>query len=146
MTHSGAGFGGLTRYLLQGEKDNPNPDRVLWTSTRELTLEDPQQTAILMRATAAQGRTDKPVQHLSISLPPDEHLTRDQWEQVIDTTLRDLGLEGNQALIVAHRDTAHERIHLLVNRVHPETLRAWDRWQDRPRLSGNRGCRTPPAI
>jgi hypothetical protein len=134
MTHSGAGFGGLTRYLLHGEKDNPNPDRVLWTSTRELTLEDPQQAAILMRATAAQGRTDKPVQHLSISLPPDEHLSREQWEQVIDTTLRDLGLEGHQALIVAHRDTAHEHIHLLVNRVHPETHLAWNRWQDRPRL------------
>ncbi len=134
MSHSGAGFGGSTRYLLQGKKDNPNPDRVLWTSTRELTLGDPQQAAILMRATAAQGRTDKPVQHISISLPPDEHLSREQWEQVIDTTLRDLGLEGHQALIVAHRDTAHEHIHLLVNRVHPETLRAWDRWQDRPRL------------
>jgi hypothetical protein len=87
-----------------------------------------------MRATAAQGRTDKPVQHLSISLPPDEHLTREQWEQVIDITLKDLGLEGHQALIVAHRDTAHEHIHLMVNRVHPETLRAWNRWQDRPRL------------
>jgi hypothetical protein len=134
MTHSGAGFGGVTRYLLQGEKDHPNPDRVLWTSTRELILEDPQQAAFIMRATAAQGRTDKPVQHLSISLPPDEHLTREQWEQVIDTTLRDLGLDGHQALIVAHRDTAHDHIHLLVNRVHPDTLRAWDRWQDRPRL------------
>jgi hypothetical protein len=134
MTHSGAGFGGLTRYLLQGEKDNPNPDRVLWTSTRELSLDDPQQAAILMRATAAQGRTDKPVQHISISLPPDEHLAQEQWEQVIDTTLRDLGLEGHQALIVAHRDTGHDHIHLMVNRVHPETLRAWNRWQDRPRL------------
>lgn len=60
MTHSGAGFGGSTRYLLQGKKDNPNPDRVLWTSTRELTLEEPQQAAFIMRATAALGRTDKP--------------------------------------------------------------------------------------
>ncbi len=134
MTHSGAGFGGSTRYLLQGKKDNPNPDRVLWTSTRELTLEEPQQAAFIMRSTAALGRTDKPVEHISISLPPDEHLSREQWEQVIDTTLRDLGLEGHQALIVAHRDTAHEHIHLLVNRVHPETFRAWDRWQERRRL------------
>ena len=133
-THSRAGFGSLTRYLLHGKKDNPNPDRVLWTSTRELILEDPQQAAFIMRATAALGRTDKPVQHFSISLPPDEHLSREQWEQVIDTTLRDLGLEEHQALIIALRDTDHEHIHLLVNRVHPETLRAWDRWQDRRRL------------
>ena len=134
MTHSGAGFGGTTRYLLNGKKDHPNPDRVLWTSTRELALEDPQQAAILMRMTAAQGRTREPVQHLSISLAPGEHLSREQWEQVVDTTLRDLGLEGHQVLIVAHQDTAHEHIHLLVNRVHPETHRAWNRWQDRPRL------------
>jgi hypothetical protein len=133
-THSGAGFGGLTRYLLTGKKDDPHPDRVLWTSTRELALEDPREAAVLMRRTAALGHTDKPVQHLSISLAPGEHLTREQWEQVIDTTLRDLGLEGHQALIVAHQDTAHEHIHLMVNRVHPETFRAWDRWQDRPRL------------
>lgn len=133
-THSGAGFGGLTRYLLQGTKDNPDPGRVLWTSTRELALEDPRDAALLMRRTAALGRTDKPAQHLSISLAPGEHLTREQWETVIDTTLRDLGLERHQALIVAHQDTDHEHIHLVVNRVHPETLRAWNRWQDRPRL------------
>ena len=80
--HSGAGFGGLTRYLLHGKKDNPNPERVLWTSTRELALEDPQQAAILMRMTAAQGRTQEPVEHISISIPPHEHLSREQWERV----------------------------------------------------------------
>jgi len=132
--HSGAGFGGLTRYLLHGKKDNPNPERVLWTSTRELALEDPQQAAILMRMTAAQGRTQEPVEHISISIPPHEHLSREQWEQVADNTLRDLGLDGHQVLIVAHRDTAHDHIHLVVNRVHPETYRAWNRWQDQTRL------------
>ena len=80
------------------------------------------------------GQTDKPVQHFSISLRPGEHLSREQWETVVDTTLRDLGLQGHQALIVAHRDKAHEHIHIMVNRVHPETHLAWDRWQDRPRL------------
>jgi hypothetical protein len=133
-THSGAGFGGLTGYLLTGRKDDPHPDRVLWTSTRELALENPREAAVLMRSTAALGNTEKPVQHISISLARGEHLMREQWEQVIDTTLRDLGLEGHQALIVAHQDTKHEHIHLMVNRVHPETYRAWDRWQDRPRL------------
>ena len=132
--HSGAGFGGLTRYLLTGRKDEPNPDRVLWTSTRELALDEPRQAAMVMRATASQGRTDKPTQHLSISLAPHEHLSREQWEKVVDTTLRDLGLEGHQALVVAHQDTSHEHIHIVVNRVHPETHLAWDRWQDRPRL------------
>jgi hypothetical protein len=133
-TGSGAGFGGLTRYLLTGKKDEANPERVLWTSTRELALDEPRHAAAVMRATAAQGQTEKPVQHLSISLPPGEHLSREQWEGVVDITLRDLGLSGHQALVVAHRDKAHEHIHIMVNRVHPETQLAWDRWQDRPRL------------
>jgi hypothetical protein len=133
-SRAGTGFGGLTRYLLHGEKDKPNPDRVLWTSTRELALDEPEQAALLMRMTAAQGRTKKPVHHISISLAPGEHLSREQWENVVDTTLRDLGLEEHQVLIVAHQDTHHEHIHLMVNRVHPQTYRAWNRWQDRPRL------------
>ena len=133
-SHSGSGFGGLTRYLLYGKKADPKPDRVEWTSTRELALEDPREAALLMRMTAAQGRTDEPVHHLSISLAPGEHLSPEQWEKVVDRTLEDLGLEGHQVLVVAHRDTDHEHIHLMVNRVHPETFRAWDRWQDRPRL------------
>ncbi|HEX9943499.1 MAG TPA: relaxase/mobilization nuclease domain-containing protein [Thermoanaerobaculia bacterium] len=133
-SHSGSGFGGLTRYLLFGKKADPKPERVEWTSARELALEDPREAAVLMRMTAAQGRTEEPVQHLSISLAPGEHLAREQWEKVVDRTLQDLGLDGHQVLIVAHRDTDHEHIHLMVNRVHPETFRAWNRWQDRPRL------------
>jgi|GEM_PF-1523013 len=152
-SHSGAGFGGLTRYLMTGRKEDPNPDRVLWTSTRELVLEEPREAAMLMRATAAQGQTAKPVQHLSISLAPGEHLTRDQWEQVVDTTLRDLGLEAHQVLIVAHQDTAQEHIHLMVNRVHPDTHRAWDRWQNKRRFMASLraqeltlGLQTTPSV
>jgi Relaxase/Mobilisation nuclease domain len=132
--HSGSGFGGLTRYLLNGKRDDPKPERVEWTSSRELALEDPYEAAILMRMTAAQGRAAKPVEHFSISLAPGEHLSREQWENVVDRTLQDLGLQGHQVLIVAHRDTDNEHIHLMVNRVHPETFRAWDRWQDQPRI------------
>jgi hypothetical protein len=132
--NNGAGFGGLTKYLMTGRKDNPNPDRVAWTSTRELLLEEPRDAAWMMRLTASLGNAKKPVEHISISLAPGEHLTREQWEQVVDTTMRDLGLEGHQALIVAHKDTAQEHIHLMINRVHPETLRAWGRWQDQNRL------------
>ena len=40
----------------------------------------------------------------------------------------------HQALIVAHKDTEHPHFHVLVNRVNPENLKAWDRWQDRPRM------------
>jgi relaxase-like protein/DNA relaxase TraI-like protein len=141
--NKGGGFGGLCRYLLQGEKDKPNPDRVAWTSTRELALEDPREAAILMRKTAALGRARKPVEHLSFSLAPGEHLSREQWEVLIDRTLKDLGLEGYQVLIVAHQDTKCEHVHLMINRVHPETYRAWDRWRDKCRVIDSMRLREP---
>jgi hypothetical protein len=34
--------------------------------------------------------------------------------------------------MVSHRDRAHAHLHVMVNRIHPETGVAWERWQDRP--------------
>jgi hypothetical protein len=34
--------------------------------------------------------------------------------------------------MVSHRDRAHPHLHVMVNRIHPETGVAWERWQDRP--------------
>lgn len=53
-------------------------------------------------------------------------------QAVADRVLQDLGLSAYQALMVAHRDRAHAHVHIMVNRIHPETGVAWERWQDRP--------------
>jgi hypothetical protein len=55
-------------------------------------------------------------------------------EAVADRVLGDLGLAEHQALLVAHQDRAHPHVHIMVNRVHPETGMAWERWQDRPQI------------
>lgn len=122
----GKGFGGLQRYLLFGSVGDPNPDRVLWTATRNLVSNDPSLAAIQMRATAAQApRVEKPVYHLSLSAAPGERLSRETWEKLADGLLAHLGLEDHHVLIVAHDDTAHQHVHVMINRVHPERLRAW---------------------
>jgi hypothetical protein len=55
-------------------------------------------------------------------------------QQVADRVLGELGLSEHQTLMVAHGDRAHPHVHCMVNRVHPETERAWERWQDRPQI------------
>ena len=55
-------------------------------------------------------------------------------QAIADRVLRDLGLSEHQALLVAHQDRSHPHVHVMVNRVHPETGVAWDRWKDRPRI------------
>lgn len=88
-----------------------------------------------MQATAEQNlRARSPVYHLTISFDRNDTSTPEQMQAVADRVLRDLGLSEHQALLVAHRDRSHPHVHVMVNRVHPETGVAWDRWKDRPRI------------
>lgn len=122
---TGRGFGGLQRYLLEGDRHAPQ-DRVAWTATRHLAATDPELAAVQMRATAAQApRVQKPVFHLVLSAPPGEELDRATWEKIAERVLTHLELADHQALLVAHDDTDHTHLHLMINRVHPERLRAW---------------------
>ena len=132
---TGSGFRGLTDYLRFGSKGSPNPARVAWTDTRNLLSGDPALAPSIMRATAkASKRVKKPVYHMSISWPPEERPDQETIAYVVDEVLKDLGLEAHQALLIAHRHTEHTHVHVVINRVHPETGRAWcNSWDRRHR-------------
>ncbi len=127
----GRGFGGLQNYLLHG-RNGASPDRAVWTSTRNLPITNPEKAAQVMRATASRAvrGTETPVYHLSVSLAPGESLDRPTLEKVADRLLQDLGLEHHQALVAEHGDGAQQHIHLMVNRVNPETRTVWKPWRD----------------
>jgi hypothetical protein len=130
----GKGFLGLARYLEAGSSGEER-DRVAWIESRNLPTTDPQTAARLMAATASLSlRTQRPVYHLSISFDPGDPVDRESMRYVADAVLRKLGLSGHEALIVAHKDTAHPNMHLVVNRVHPETRRAWENSWDWPKI------------
>jgi hypothetical protein len=130
----GTGFAGLQAYLLRGHSGD-DTYRVLWTSARNLATDDPERAAPRMRATAERStRTEKPVWHLTLSAEPGAELNREKWERMADRLLGQLGLEEHQVLIVAHGDTRHPHIHLMVNRVHPDPARAWSTSHDYRRI------------
>lgn len=132
----GKGFKGLVAYLLHGDRKNPpEANRVAWSETRNLALEDPEKAPALMRATAARSkRVKNPVYHYVISWHHNEAPTDDIMRQVADVTCADLGLSEHQALYIAHQDTKHRHIHIVVNRVHPETNLAWKTSHDYRRI------------
>ena len=92
----GPGFGGLTRYLLHG-KDGQDPDRVAWVSLRN--LRDGRSRAGRREmgdhggAGPAGGKARLPPVD---QLAPREELAREQWEEVVDRVLADLGLQEHQ--------------------------------------------------
>ena len=133
-TSSGHRFGGLALYLVFG-RSGKEVDRVAWTSARNLPTDEPDLAAQLMQATSESSvRVQQPVYHLTLSFDPSDPVDQQRMERAADRVLNALGLAGHQALLVAHRDREHAHVHLMVNRVHPETGVAWERWQDRPQI------------
>lgn len=131
---TGSGFKGVVSYLETGYGKDAS-GRVEWSQVRNLASEDMKLSASIMRHTANQSvRCKKPVYHMAISWPEGDNVNKEIMEQVAERTLNDIGLAEHQALIVAHNDTDHEHIHMVVNRVHPETGKAWATSHDRKRI------------
>jgi hypothetical protein len=132
VSSSGRSFRALATYLAAG-RTGEERDRVAWSAGRNLPTDDPELAAKFMRATAAQSdRVEKPVYHIALSFDPNDAVDRTAMERVADRVLERLGLTEHQAVIVSHRDREHAHVHILVNRVHPETGLAWERWKDQP--------------
>ena len=146
-TSSGASFGALGSYLERGKGGVPADERVAWVESSGVVRDvdgtaNAERAARVMEATADRTpQCTEPCYHVSISfdkrdLPggPTDPASKELMLGVAHDTLRDLGLDGHQVVVVAHGDRDHPHMHLMVNRVHPETGKTWDRWQDRVRL------------
>lgn len=128
----GRSFRGAAAYLLKGAKNDPDTQRVAWTMTRNLATQNPDTAWRVMAAIAmdaperkkaagikATGRKQKNVvKHLVLSWHPEEKktLTRDDMEAAIEGALAAIGAQDQEALVIAHNDTAHPHVHILINR------------------------------
>jgi len=150
----GRSFAGVAAYCLH---DAPEPDdrrprtseRVGWADTRNLATFRPERAARLMAATARAApdlkrlaggspggrKLAKPVLHYSLSWARDETPDKGEMNRAVDESLEALGLEGHEALIVAHEDTRHPHVHVIANRVDPETGKAAALGNSKLRLS-----------
>ena len=150
----GRSFAGVAAYCLHDapEPDDRSPEtseRVAWTDTRNLPTIRAERAARLMAATAKAApdlkrlaggspggrKLAKPVLHYSLSWARDETPTRQEMSRAVDGSLEALGLESHEALIVAHDDTRHPHVHVVANRVDPETGKAAKLGNSKLRLS-----------
>ena len=61
----------------------------------------------------------KPVFHAFLSLPKNEHLTDQHWEEIAKDYLKEMNIdiEKHQYICVRHNDTDKEHIHIVANRI-----------------------------
>lgn len=136
----GNGFRGAFNYLMYGKKNEEREDRAAWFSTRNMFVADIDKVPSMMRATAQQStRCKKPAYHMLISWRHDENPSEEVMRMAAERTLADLGLSEHQAMLAAHYDTGHKHLHILVNRVHPVTGKAWHTSKDWERMERSIG-------
>ncbi|MEE4378015.1 MAG: relaxase/mobilization nuclease domain-containing protein, partial [Candidatus Competibacteraceae bacterium] len=77
-----------------------------------------------MRTLAQEAvRSKDPINHYVLSWQEGEQPTPKQVEQAVDLFLEELGLQDHQVFFGLHVDTDNVHLHLMINRVHPDTLR-----------------------
>jgi hypothetical protein len=62
-------------------------------------------------------KLSKPVMHITLSMAPGEKLAKAQLMELVKDCSRELGFQDNQFVAIAHRDTNHQHLHIVANRV-----------------------------
>ncbi len=142
----GRGISGTVRYVMGEGKRDPVTgkipehapgleSRVAWFSGTGFgfPIDSRERLDIARRVMewAAQNQTSKTKKciddclHLSLSWHPDEKPTRAEMEAAAHSALAKLGMANARAIIVAHNDTDHAHLHLVISRINPETGKAF---------------------
>jgi hypothetical protein len=159
---TGTSFRGAGLYYLHdkkqdGERERLTTDRVAWTHSLNTLEDEPQAVLDEMRQTAldqgmlkqlagnrGDGRpTERTVMTVALAWSPDQSPDRAQMIDAGVSFLDHMGWQEHQVLFVAHNDTAHPHVHLIINRVHPESgMTLDDNWSKRrsQRVAGMAGA------
>ncbi len=127
----GHSFAGVSAYLMH-DKGADTSERVMWSSTHNLHTDDIVRASRFMAWTdlnreslREDSRGSKAhagnVYHYSLSRDPDAPRGEDWMAKSGHGSVAALKLDGHQYYLVAHSDTDHEHVHVVVNLAHPET-------------------------
>ncbi len=111
----------LSSYILSPESSN-RQEKCIHSGSRGFLSGTPAGHVAEMQELAEVAvRSRDPVNHYVLSWREGEAPTAEQVEEAVDLFLGELGLAGHQAIHGLHADTDNIHLHVMVNRVHPET-------------------------
>lgn len=149
---TGRSFHGAAIYYLHDKRAahellRVSDERVAWTHTHNCASHVPELAIHEMIAIATHqaelkreagrgpgGRTcDEPVMTISLSWHPVEKPTKDHMIETAESFLKHMGWQEHQAMFLAHNDTEHQHVHVVLNRIHPLTGIVHDNYRDQQR-------------
>ncbi|HEX2536020.1 MAG TPA: relaxase/mobilization nuclease domain-containing protein [Chitinophagaceae bacterium] len=118
----GASFGGCIAYCLGDKQVRKGAEvvhhgRAELLSTRYCFGGKEDFTNQFQEVRALNQKVQKPVMHITLSLAPGERLDRTQLISLVADLVQAMQVADRQLLAVEHRDTAHQHVHLVINRV-----------------------------
>ncbi len=120
-------FASLNKYI-SGDKLDRETGEIL-RSAEDVRLEtnclSAHTASAEMRAAAdANPRVKDPVYHCILSWQAGEHPTDEQVIEAAKAAQKAVGMEGHQYVYAIHRDTDNAHVHMMLNRVHPDTAKS----------------------
>lgn len=118
----GKSFRGCILYCLNDKIQEPTKEQVM-KNRAELLLFNKcygnQKELIRQFNEVRQLNTklSKPVLHITLSFAPDESLEKNKLMEMSEACAKDLGFENNQFIAIHHKDTNHQHLHIVANRV-----------------------------
>lgn len=113
----------LANYIRTPESSNAN-EKCVYENTRGFLSDTHNGHKTEMLALAEEAvRSKDPISHYVLSWHEDERPDIAQIEHAVSLFLDELGLVEHQVIYGLHADTDNLHLHVMVNRVHPETLK-----------------------
>ena len=123
-----------------GDQEITNPDGTVFAHmTTGVTLEhngfDLETLVQEFESVAAmKPKVEDPIYHLVISWAEDDDPTDEQMFSCARAAMERLGFNGHQYLSAIHRDTDNPHVHVAINRIHPDTYKVVNPYNDYYRL------------
>lgn len=106
----GSGFRGTLNYLMLKPEAELIGGNMLGESPRELASE-------FAESRKLRPNLEKAVYHASLSLAPGEKFSDEKWQEVTGRYTKEMGFEGSQYVVVRHKDTNHDHVHIVASRI-----------------------------
>ena len=116
-------IGRLADYIVNPQAENANEKCEYSGGRGFLTDSHNGRKAEMIALSAEAVRSKDTVTHYLLSWRAGEHPSPAQVEEAVSIVLRELGLAEHQAIYGLHLDTDNYHLHILVNRVHPDSLK-----------------------
>ena len=118
----GKSFKGCLLYCLNDKLQDKNPEEVMKDRAKVLLFNqcygNPKELIQQFNEVRQlNNKLSKHVLHITLSLAPGEQLSKDKLMELCRDCATDMGFENNQYVAIHHKDTSHQHLHVVANRI-----------------------------